>query len=378
MKDKERHDIIKFLKTVAENRFAGEPLKHEIVPGDRSVSIACPYCGDSKTNPRNYRGNVYLKTKTFKCFNDGCFKWIPLREYVAHWSMEYGIDIMDLDIDFDMDFDPNSAKIVLADNTISQYLRDEGFLEHLLTIDYFIDRFDLVPITKATEGSAARVFCEGRDLYAVPNIGKFCYADIFDTRIYIFNYDTTNGRVLSFSTRILNEVSALKKKYDIFTYSRIIELLKIKSDIDDFSVIDTFGNYFNIMNVDFYKPITILEGQFDSFFIDNSIATTGLSKVNFLMEYTDKDITKILFDNDNGGRRESLLMLEHGYSTFLWSNLMSNLRKKFQKDIKILKKIKDINNLYSFLSSKGKISFDGFNKMINGYYSDSLFDMLFV
>lgn len=370
----------KFLKEVALNRFRSEPIKQEVKGGDRSLSIACPYCGDSVENPSNYRGHIYYKTKTYKCFNDGCFKWTTLMEFVSHWATEYAIDITDLEFDLNPDFDKDKVKVVLSDNSISDYIRDEGILDKLLDLDYFVNRFSLIPVMRLPEGSKVKAFIEARGLYSLPSISKYLYGDPRDDRVYIFNYDLHSGKVLSFSARMVDEQVALRKKYDTYTYSRLIEGLNINIDLDDIEIVDAFGQYFNIMNVNLDKPVTLLEGQFDSLFVENSIAISGLSKLKFILNYIDPDITKILFDNDIGGKRESLSMIYEGKQTFLWNLLIDKLKKRFPAFRNKIKKIKDINDLFLFLSGivSDNMDMSSFNKMLNRHYSESIYDMYYI
>jgi predicted RNA-binding Zn-ribbon protein involved in translation (DUF1610 family) len=46
-------------------------IKTDIIMSSDKISFACPYCGDSATNSRKKRGNVFLESMTYHCFNCG-------------------------------------------------------------------------------------------------------------------------------------------------------------------------------------------------------------------------------------------------------------------------------------------------------------------
>ncbi len=107
------------------------------------------------------------------------------------------------------------------------------------------------------------------------------------------------------------------------------------------------NNYYNILNVNFGEKITVTEGQIDSMFVKNSISTTGVTKSkSILKSLLTKRNSRILFDNDSAGKSESIKLIQEGYSVFLWSKLISDLKRKYPNLIIDAHKIKDINDLY--------------------------------
>ena len=56
-----------------------------------------------------------------------------------------------------------------------------------------------------------------------------------------------------------------------------------------------------------------------------------------------------------------------------------DLRRQYPNERNKVNAIKDINNLYNFYVDMGdKQSYDEFNKLIMGYFSESIFDLIFV
>jgi hypothetical protein len=286
------------LSEILKHRFTGNPAKQNIIPEDRGFNIACPYCGDSKKVQGKKRGHVYLDSKNYKCWNDGCFKFTTLREFVSDWINEFDLDITNLEIDFNPEVDYKKVSLSLEGNKISEYLRSEGFLDDLITIDYVIDRFSLTPIDQISKETEAYKYIESRGLYAIPNIGDTIYSDFEDKSIYIFNYDKST-----------------------------------------------------------------------------SIAATGLSKVKFLLDYLDDDLLRIMYDNDPAGKKETIDAIHERKTVFLWGKLIEKLFEIFNKDYRKIKRIKDTNNLYCFLYEKTPLSIEKFNKILDKYYTNNIYDL---
>jgi len=44
----------------------------KIVKNNNRWNFKCPICGDSKKSKRKMRGNFYVQTNSYYCFNEGC------------------------------------------------------------------------------------------------------------------------------------------------------------------------------------------------------------------------------------------------------------------------------------------------------------------
>ena len=68
-----RYGIKDFIKDVLKKRFSDNKIKQTLDDSDSDkLNFACPYCGDSNKDSSKKRGNFYLSSNTYKCFNDGC------------------------------------------------------------------------------------------------------------------------------------------------------------------------------------------------------------------------------------------------------------------------------------------------------------------
>jgi hypothetical protein len=370
--------ILDFCKELLKKRFPKNILKHDINTESDSdkLNFACPFCGDSKKDGTKKRGNLYLKTETYKCYNDGCGIFIRLTEFVSTLGLKYKIDIPNVNTQpvFELAARPTKKGFLF------EFLINHDSKKELLCFSKVIDRFSLIPCKDAPINTKIYNFINNRCLFDINMFKKTCYYDSREDKIYIFNLDLNSNKVIGFSLRYINP-SKTGLRYNIKNYSEFKKTGLIKKMDSEFIIkINSLNNYFNILNLDFSKDIIIVEGQFDSMFINNCVATTGISKSKYLLnELTTKDKTKILFDNDVAGIYETLKLLKKGYRVFLWSKVILELKKKHKKKIKAIKEIKDINDLYKFMKlQNSNLNYTTFNKFIDCFFSNSIFDTHFV
>lgn len=372
------YTISQFCADVLKRRFPGDAIRQEMNETDNAkLNFACPFCGDSASDHNKKRGNLYLQTQTYKCYNDGCMAWVKLEKFISFFSLKYKLDLPDV----------GSKKITFVPTTSSkkkgfliEFLINKEIAKKLILFKDLVNRFSLSPCYLAPEGSPIRHFIEKRKINTLSVFEHSCYYDSREDKVYIFNLDLRSGRVLGFAIRKIDD-SSPGPKYNIKNYS---ELKKngLATQLDDelISDIDSLNNYFNILNIDFSKPVIITEGQIDAMFLNNSIATTGVTKSKQLLEsIIAKKLARILFDNDSAGKRESIALLKRGYYVFLWSSVIREMRIRHPKENRDISKIKDINDLFKFmLSQNPELTFDSFNEFINEYFSNSMFDLILI
>lgn len=183
-----------------------------------------------------------------------------------------------------------------------------------------------------------------------------------------------NGKLLSYSSRDIN-----KKSYIIQIYSDILKFWKPNVEMleENIEFLDNISSYFNILNLDFSKPINIAEGQFDAMFLENYMALQGCSKIDFVLKHLSVDNVNAFMDRDDAGYKTTFKML-NGYGIFLWSSVIEKLKRAFSDKINIINKIHDINELFTFLYKESGCTFTHkkFNEIIMKNVSDSLYDHL--
>lgn len=367
-------EITAFVETVLRKRFH-DVLEKQKIDGssDRKLNFACPICGDSQKKVSKKRGNLYLDTKHYKCFNDGCMAYMSLSEFVAKMSREHGIMLPSFVLEDGFKATPTPKK---TENQLIRFLTSDT--SQLVTISEVINRFSLKRLDMVPDTSIAYQYIKSRYLHLIKDYGDFLYTDSQDNKVFIFNFDKKSGKLLGFAMRTLNE--SISQKYIIRSYTDLTQIFSqlgiSKQLVDDANFLN---NYFNILNIDFSKPIRITEGQFDSMFIDNAIATSGATKARSIFaELGAKSATQVIFDRDKAGKTQMMNFIKQGYSVFLWNKAIGDLKKKYstKDDLLNLTKVKDINDLFKFLQTRDtNHSIEKFNLWINGYFSESIFDL---
>jgi len=376
MKTETSYNLSEFVSDVLKQSFPDNRFKQHVNEDEDKLNFACPYCGDSENDVSKKRGNIFLKTGTYKCFNDGCLTFTKIPNFVSHWARKHHLPIpsmIHVEPDRKIQHGTKRGELIM-------FLMDPKVKGVLINFKELADRFFLKKCSEAPLDSPIGEYITGRNIRELPAFDKSCYYDSRQDKIYIFNLDLRSGRVLGLSIRRINDDYS-GPKYDIKNYSQFVKN-KLIDAIDEAIItkIDIVNSYFNILNINFNEPIIVLEGQIDAMFLKNSIATTGVTKgKNILGTLVSKKNGRILFDNDSAGKKETFKLLQDGYSVFLWSKLIKQLRDQYPNNRKDVNGIKDINNLYNFYDKMGdRKTYDEFNEIIMSNFSESPFDLLFV
>ena len=369
-------EITAFIETLLRKRFHDVPEKQKI-DGDtgRKLNFACPICGDSDKKVAKKRGNLYLDTGAYKCFNDGCMAYMTVGEFVARMSKQHGIMLPSFILEDE--YKPVQAK--RTENQLIRFLTSDT--SQLVKITDVINRFSLKRLDLVDETSTAYQYIKGRGLNLIEDFGDCLYTDSSDNKIYIFNFDRRSGRLLGFSIRNLDPNT--ERKYIIKSYTDLSQIFSQKGLTKELVEDANFlNNYFNILNIDFSKPIRMTEGQFDSLFVDNAIATSGASKARSIFSNLGaKGATQVLFDRDKAGKTQMMNFIKQGYSVFLWNKAIGDLKRKFSSvdDQVSLNNVKDINDLFCYIHDRdSQYSLKEFNLWLDSYFSDSVFDMAYL
>ena len=373
------YTVVKFVEDVLKKRFPGDPLRQKINDTDEDkLNFACPYCGDSLTDPNKKRGHLYLSTQTYKCYNDGCSTWVPLEKFISKFALKYTLGVPGVEKK-KVEYKP--ATSIKKKGFLIEFLINREVGKQLLVFSEVVDRFSLIPCKDAEADSPIGIFIEKRKINKLPVFEQSCYYDSRQDKVYIFNLDIKSGKVIGFALRRIND-DYPGPKYDIKNYTEFKKNGLVPDLDEDFiTQVNSLNNYFNILNINFTQKITITEGQIDSMFVRNCIATTGVTKSKQLLSsLVTKENSRIFFDNDKAGKEASSELLMKGYSVFLWNLLITDLRKTYPALTReINTKVKDVNDLFRFmLNHQPSLTFNEFNETLDKYFSDSAFDLLLV
>lgn len=342
--------IRELLDDILRKEFAGNAGKQKIYEAGNRLNISCPYCGDS-SNPRKKRGNFYVDTLTYKCYNGGCgiykdaFSMFRDFQVVSKLDGEEKRDIIDL-----IKKGKEKRQTTYGDVDISLFF-DTDFKSVVIPRERFMQEMGLQEVKGSKmENYLIRRNQQSDDKFAWdPETGK----------LYLFNLSKDN-EILGLQFR--NMDSTYGSKYYTYKLSGIWEKL-LKTDdqnlIEEAKKIDPVSFVFNVGRISFDRTITIFEGPMDSWLWKNSVALCSIeNKFPF-----DVENVQYWYDWDNAGRQKHSELLSAGKRVFNW--------KKFLVDHELpINKKWDLNDLVNFLRAK-RIKI----RRLDNYFTEEILDL---
>lgn len=351
--------------------------KHNILHYDNRLNFACPYCGDSIKNVYAKRGNLYLNTLLYICFN--CGKITDLLRLLKDFDINVDVD-KKLEL---YEFIKKSIKNKNDNIDIFKFDSNE-----LFDIDFLSEIFDrkIIPITdfsKVNNGGVVYDYLIKRNInpnnYDNLYQGKYWYTDkYYEWNIIILN--KKDDKIISMQIRNLKNGVYRKFKYYNYEYLLKCNINMFNNskyyEIKDESIIlyNSLSNIFNIFKINLNDKITIFEGYIDSLHFPNSVSLVGVNSNSKILESGYFDI-QYFFDNDDAGYKISEKKLKSGYSVFLWKKFIHETSKKYKNGseiINFLNKIKDLNELSHFFKNPY------FSLELWKYFSNDKLDLIWI
>jgi predicted RNA-binding Zn-ribbon protein involved in translation (DUF1610 family) len=152
----ERVDLILSpLRGVLVERFGSQSQRSKVKVGRDRLNFACPYCGDSHANDRKKRGNIFLSSLSFHCYNCGTHR--TLSSFLKDFNRlaEGWTGINQLAIDSVTNF--SSHKSVDTERVLDA-LFDVEISKHMFDRDEIKKKLKLVEV----EGTKMQVYLEKR------------------------------------------------------------------------------------------------------------------------------------------------------------------------------------------------------------------------
>ena len=320
----------KMLRMILVQQFPSEPERQIVLPRGDRLGCCCPYCGDS-TDPRKKRGNLYLGSYYFKCYNGGCEKRINFMRMLEDFKFDHMLS----------DGEKSGLRLAIIENNktsvysrtkIQQDIRMSALMgadlkEMLVPRRLLAEKMGLTEVFDNTQmGVYLRKRCQ-------PLGDRFMF-DPKGQRLFIFNVDDSGEYVFAAQSRQFGKTNSKYLTYDIsYLWSKFLkrddaEFLKKCQELDKVSTL------FGILIVDLAIPVTAFEGPMDSFLFPNSVATCS---INNELPF-EVDTIRWFQDNDYAGKKKAITRAQNGAKVFLWT--------KFLRDRGIAsQKIKDYNDL---------------------------------
>ena len=361
------------IQNILNKKFANDSyIKRKIDVYHDRLNFACVYCNDSRTDVRKKRGNLYLDSLRYHCFN--CSHSTGINKLLS----DFGEDLSSEDKIVVHEIQQSSKKFEKRVSS-SQSSMSMTLLEKLAIPKMIL--FKQLGIISPYKNERASSYLKSR-MIDIKDWKYFAYDPKTD-ELYILN-TSPEDRVIGFQIRQLNP-NSIKSRYiskritrvysDVFNkdINGITERLLLKESLGQKYIdeedgienivanLDRLSGIFNIMNVNLSQPLTIMEGPIDSLAVTNSIALQGASKQ--LDGFFDEvENVRYIFDNDKTGREMTLKKLKNHKKVFLWGQYLNMIHTKL--------KVKDLNDLQKM---------NLFNpEIIEKCFSDDEFDAMYI
>lgn len=361
------------IQEILNKKFANDSyIKRKIDVYHDRLNFSCPYCNDSRSDVRKKRGNLYLDSLRFHCFN--CSHSTGINRFLSDFNEELSNEDKIAVHEIQQNAKKFEKRVSSTQSSMSMTLLDK------LAIPKDI-LFKQLGIISPYKDVTASNYLKSR-MINIKDWKYFAYNPL-TKELYILNTSPLD-RVIGFQIRQLDPKShkqrytssRLTKIYsDVFNkdINGIVERLLLKEPLGQKYIeeedgvenivanLDRLSGIFNIMNVNLSQPLTIMEGPIDSLAIANSIALQSAAK--HLDGFFDEvENVRYLFDNDKTGKEMSLKKMKNHKKVFLWGQYLDMIKSKTS--------IKDINDL----QKQNLFNID----IIEKCFSDDEFDAMYI
>jgi predicted RNA-binding Zn-ribbon protein involved in translation (DUF1610 family) len=330
-------------------RFPNISTKQQISPKVGRLNISCPYCGDSATDHWKKRGNLYLASFDYHCFNCG------YHTNYENMAKDFSKDIDVTEINF---LRETSAK-ASVNRGVAGNLDPSIFMQSDVIEKWAVDRVELILKMGFSEakGSSIETYLRKRLQF---DMSRFAWNEKAQ-KLLIFNLTSDKKKVLGFQIRNFKALP----KYLTFKLSRIyLEIFGMDiPEEEEFIYADKISTTFGIMDLDINKPITVFEGPLDAYLFNNAVAVCSV-KNDFPFDIN----VRWMYDYDKAGKEAAIEKIKRGEQVFLWKKFLNN----FQSEINISKKI-DLTDLMVYTIRK-KLQIPNFEN----YFSTSKYDVYWI
>lgn len=330
--------------------FGNDSQRLKVYQGGNRLNFCCPYCGDSK-DPKKKRGNLYLDTLTYKCYNGGCGVFKNLNQFTRDFEIQSMLSSDEI----------SEIAQISRDSTIRKKIRnslDYFFVENYK--DILVEREDLKDKLGLMElkGTYGEKWLLERN--HIPD-SKFLW-DPSRKNLYLLNLSGDETKVLGLQIRPVAKKNSGSKYYTYKLSGIYKNLLKIIDSeiILKAEEVDPISSVFGFSTVDLDSMITTFEGPLDAWLCPNAIALCSINNP-FPFDVTNK---RWMLDGDSIGRQKAREFLEKGEQVFLWG--------RFIKDCDLPERSKwDLNDVVNYVRSTGKKI-----KRLDNFFSSDKWDII--
>lgn len=329
----ESRRIEDLIHEVLKKEFPSDFSKQKIYSASNRLNFSCPYCGDSKDSHKK-RGNFYLNTLSYKCYNGGCGVFKDAYSFLKDFGFTKNLDQSEKTEILNVIREGKEKRRSIYGDVDISLLFDTDFSKVVIPRSEFMERFSLRDVF----GSKIESYIRRRN----QTLDERFAWDESSKKLFLFNL-TKNKEILGLQTRSMSQFNK-GAKYYTYKLSGIYEkFYKIEDEnfLGEARKIDPISSVFGISLLSFDKMITIFEGPMDSWLWQNSV---GLCSIENKFPFEIENV-QYWYDWDDAGRIKSSQMLSEGFRVFNW--------KKFLGEHNLpLNNKWDLNDLVNYLRQK--------------------------
>lgn len=344
--------LVNSIGQILSEAFGASTPKSKIKVGRERLNFACPYCGDSHDKVHKKRGNLFLDSLGYHCYNCNTHRTLrtllkDFNKLPAEWSKMTQLAI-------DSITEISGTRSVDSERLLDA-LFSKDLIEHLFTREELKNKLGLIEV------SDTKI-----DIYLGKRLQRKKQNFLWDpkeSKLYILNIKEDDGLIIGWQVRNFGKYKDNGAKYLTYKWSKACDILDKEASVENADLLDKLSYTFNIFNVDFTKSVTVFEGPLDSFLFPNSIALSSLhTKIPF-----ENESFRFLFDYDKPGQDKALEFLKEGKTVFLWKNFLK------ENDIKIKKSKIDWTDvmIYCYLNKKKLMG-------LHKYFTNNKYDVIYL
>jgi hypothetical protein len=366
---------IKSLVQEVLNREFTSTERRRITEDSSSVVMCCPICGDSK-DERKKRGHLYLDTLKYVCYNEGCNSNLDqlCKKYKVQIDPAKKMEIIQ-HLNEQVTYD--SYEDNLLDARFNELLDINDLVASFGNNDHGITDFKPVVVGGIVDSYLLRRGITEDLRGNIWQAKSWISEERYENVICLLNKG--GNKILSMQMRNLRE--GKNRMFKIYDYGSLYSWINGEDslenmDMEKIALYNKLGHYFNIMNVDFTKTVTIFEGYLESLFYPNAIGVIGTNTDMRFLESNNLPL-QYLYDNDFAGYKKTEEKIKSGFNVFLWKKLFEDItfKKRESDPYKLMHRIssvKDLNALAVLVKNPFK------TLQLNEYFSKDVFDIKYV
>jgi hypothetical protein len=339
--------------------------------GDR-LTMACPICGDSEKSMYKKRGNLYISSLLYVCYNCGD----------KHGFLELA-KMFEVDVDVQVRLNVNEH---VSNHRKAVKWNEEEFiaagLDKLLEMSELVDYFErddseLTNFRPVTRGSMVyNYLVKERKIHNHANIYEATYwHNPKWSENVLVNINQYNGKVLGIQLRNLKS-DRRKRLFKIYTFSELFKNIRGEELVGEEKIgYDKLSQLYNILNIDWAKPITVFEGYLDTVFFPNSIGCVGTNTDVSILFKLGANL-RFFYDHDATGVKKTKQHLRQNHTVFLWEKLFEWWAGRCKNPHSTYRKLK--SNLVD-LNDVAKVMENPYERLkLEEHFSKDTMDILFV